>query len=247
MEIKLLKSTYKKDEEFYRQFLSNKLDENSQYVSSKVIKIESIPSFPFYFGTKDDKKREESLMEAVQIIDKYYFDSSADIVESELFWHSLLCLYHRNYLLEHYPEIKDDYKSFKNIVIKNFDWQNYIYKSVLCVKYVTQYTDDKNMQEYYYKLISNNFDLFNYIIKYRIFRNGPFLIKILNIIDEENLGIKLKSKIKNEKEKGLDKRIGRQIIYEFNKSYPIILSPMLDEKDLKKYFMKFLKYYENND
>ena len=86
-------------------------------------------------------------------------------------------------------------------------------------------------------------DMFNYIIKYEIFRNGSFLIKIMDIIDETGLSKVLKTKIKNRPDLGQDERYGRRVIFELNKAYPIVMSPMLDEQQLKEYFLKYLGYY----
>lgn len=39
------------------------------------------------------------------------------------------------------------------------------------------------------------------------------------------------------------KRFGRRVIFELNKAYPVVMSPMLDKEDLKEYFLKYLGYY----
>ena len=33
------------------------------------------------------------------------------------------------------------------------------------------------------------------------------------------------------------------MIFELNKAYPIVMSPMLEKEKLKEYFMKYLGYY----
>ena len=91
-------------------------------------------------------------------------------------------------------------------------------------------------------------DMFNYIIKYEIFRNGQFLINIMDIIAETGLSSILKAKIKNRPNLGKDERYGRRVIFELNKAYPIVMSPMLDKDMLKEYFLKYLGYYyEGNE
>lgn len=242
MEIKLLDPRYKKDEKFYKKFIEGNL---SDYISDKSVYIQSVPDFPIYFNTKDDKKREELFLKAVKVIaSTYYKQNDIEIFESEIFWHSLLCIYKRDYLLKEYPSIKADSKVFKNIVLKKFDWENYIYKSVFAVKYITKFTESPIKQEYYYKLIINNLDVYNYILKYSIFRNGQFLMNVLQVIDDEGLSESLKAKLSKEYSFGKDLRRGRQVIYEFNKSYPVLLAPMLEKEELKYYFKKFLSYYE---
>lgn len=41
----------------------------------------------------------------------------------------------------------------------------------------------------------------------------------------------------------VDERFGRRVIFELNKAYPVVMSPMLDKEDLKEYFLKYLGYY----
>ncbi len=89
----------------------------------------------------------------------------------------------------------------------------------------------------------DNLDLYNYIIKYEIFRNDEFLKNILHIIDELDLSKMLKAKIEVHDDLGKDERIGRRVIFEFNKSYPVIVSPMLEKEELKEVFLKYLEYY----
>ncbi|WP_286131770.1 hypothetical protein [Bacillus sp. FJAT-25509] len=85
--------------------------------------------------------------------------------------------------------------------------------------------------------------MYNYIIKYEIFRNSSFLLNILDIIDELDLSKVMKSKIIWRENLGKDERVGRRVIFEFNKSYPVIMSPMLEKEDLKEWFLKYLSYY----
>lgn len=146
------------------------------------------------------------------------------------------------YLLKMYPQIQEDYKDFCNIVIKKFDWENYIYKAILIAQYVEECAAPEK-QEQYYHLILQNMDVFNYIIKYEIFRNGRFLINIMDIIEETGLSKVLKAKIRNRPDLGKDERYGRRVIFEFNKAYPVVMSPMLEKEELKEYFLEYLGYY----
>ena len=157
--------------------------------------------------------------------------------------HSLFCVYKREYLLEKYPQIKEVKKEFDTVVVKNFDWQNYIYKCVLAAQYVNDNVETEDERQRYYELISDNLDLYNYIIKYEIFRNEKFLLNILDIIDELDLAKVMKAKIKNRPDLGKDERVGRRVIFEFNKSYSVVLSPMLDKESLKEPFLEYLIYY----
>ncbi len=87
-------------------------------------------------------------------------------------------------------------------------------------------------------------DLYNYILKAEIFRNGPFLVNILDIIDEYDLSKVLKAKIKDRPDLGKDERYGRRVVFEFNKSYPIVMSPMMSKEELECHsFFEYLSYY----
>ncbi len=46
----------------------------------------------------------------------------------------------------------------------------------------------------------------------------------------------MKAKIKNRPDLG-KMNVGRRVIFEFNKSYPVVLSPMLDKESLKEPFL----------
>ena len=146
-------------------------------------------------------------------------------------------------MLEKYPEIKDSLNNFNNIVLKKFDWENYIYKCVLGAQYVNDNVEDEEERIRYYGLIFDNLDVYNYIIKYEIFRNEKFLLNILDIIDELDLSKVMKAKIKDRPDLDKDERRGRRVIFEFNKSYPVVLSPMLDKESLKEPFLEYLSYY----
>ena len=52
--------------------------------------------------------------------------------------------------------------------------QNYIYKCVLAAQYVNDNVETEEERQRYYELIFDNLDLYNYIIKYEIFRNDKF-------------------------------------------------------------------------
>lgn len=241
MEIKLLTPGYKKDESFYRAFQEGKLWE-SEYISDQSVWIpDQIPDFPIYFPSKKGENHNAEFLTAIEAIDNTILHLDRDYYMDELFWHSVLCLYKRDYLISLYPSIAESYKDFTNMVVKPFDWENYIYKAILIAQYVADERPFEKMK--YYKIIFDNMDMFNYIIKYEIFRNSTFLINVMDIITDNHLESQLKAKIKNRSDLGEDERYGRRVILELNRSYPIIMSPMLSEKELEKYFLRFLSYY----
>ena len=245
MEIKLLIPGYKKDEKFYQAFQEGKLWE-SEYISDQSVWIpDEIPDFPIYFPSKKGEDHSEEFLKAIETIDTNILNMDRDNYMDELFWHSVLCLYKRDYLISLYPSITDSYKKFSDIVIKPFNWENYIYKAILIAQYVADERPSEKMK--YYKIIFENMDMFNYIIKYEIFRNGTFLLNVMDIITDNHLEAKLKAKIKNRPDLGSDERYGRRVILELNRSYPVIMSPMLPEKELEKYFLKFLSNYMDEE
>lgn len=243
MEVKLLCENYKNRDTLFQEFVNYELWENC--ISNEEIVIPEIPDFPIYFGKMKKEKKAEGFLELIHIVEKYILFLDRDIYMDERFWHSYLCLYKREFLLDKYPQIGQDRDAFRNIVLKSFDWENYIYKAVLAAQYVTDHVETGNEaeKERYYQLILHNMDVFNYIIKYEIFRNSEFLVHVLDIIQETGLSKVLKAKIKNRPDLGKDERYGRRIIFEFNKSYPIVLAPMLGKEHLKKYFLQYLSYY----
>jgi hypothetical protein len=247
MEIRLLKKGYKNNEQFYKDFLEDQIKTNDEYFTDEVAFINVSPDFPIYIahGAEDEKKA--LFLQAFEVISDSYLSTNRDIHFDEIFWHSLLAVYKRDFLLNQYPQINDGINHFNNIVLKDFNWENYIYKCVLGAQYINDNVSDASERNRYYKLIIENLDLYNYIIKYEIFRNDKFLINILDIIDELNLSKVLKAKITGRDDLGKDERVGRRVIFEFNKSYPIVMSPMLEKDDLKELFLQYLSYYQDNE
>lgn len=242
MEIRLLKPGYKNDEQFYQDFLEDRLNEK-EYFSEEVVFLENVPDFPIYMGKGDEEWKKEEFIKALRVIGKSYIHLDRELILDETFWHSMLCTVKREYVLEKYPRVRESFEDFKNIVIKKFDWENYIYKCVLGAQYVEDNCETEEEKEKFYHLIFENLDVYNYIIKYSIFRNDTFVINILRIIDELGVSDIMKAKIKGRTDLGKDERYGRRVIFEFNKSYPIVMSPMLDKEELKKYFIEYLGYY----
>lgn len=247
MEVRLLAKGYKNNEQFYQDFLNDRINSNDEYFSDEVVYIKKAPDFPIYMGRGSDEYRKEGFLKAFRIIGETYLNTERDLLLDETFWHSLLVTHKREYILNYYPEVEDSINKFHNVVLKGFNWENYIYKCILGAQYVNDNFDDEAEQERYYELITDNLDVYNYIIKYEIFRNDQFLIKILDIIDELNLSKIMKANIKGREDLGADERYGRRVIFEFNKSYPIVMAPMLEKEELKKIFIMYLGYYYDLD
>ncbi|WAA13363.1 DUF6339 family protein [Fervidibacillus halotolerans] len=243
MEVRLLKIGYKNNETLYQDFLTGKIKNNAEYLTDETIYIEKFEEFPIYMGRGNESKKKNDFLEAFKIVATTYINYDREIIMNERFWHSLLLTEMQEYILKKYPEVRESESKFKNIVLKKFDWENYIYKTILGAQYIHDNIKDPTDHQRYYELIIDNLDLYNYIIKYEIFRNDAFLINILDIVDELNISKLMKTKIPGREDLGEDERYGRRVIFEFNKSYPIVMAPMLEKEELKKYFLKYLSYY----
>ncbi|MEM5018412.1 hypothetical protein WKH31_19110 [Metabacillus indicus] len=245
MEVRLLEKGYKNLDSLYPDFLEGKVNEKEEYFSDKVVYIREAPDFPIYMGRGSEEERRKSFLKAFQIISQSYLNTERDLLLDETFWHSLLLTNKQDFILMEYPEVAEKENTFRNVVLKKFDWENYIYKVILGAQYINDNITDQEARLKYYELIIENLDLYNYMIKYEIFRNDHFLINILRIIDELDLSKVLKAKIKGREDLGDDERVGRRVIFEFNKSYPVIMSPMLEKEELKKLFIEYLSYYHD--
>ena len=243
MEIRLLKKGYQNNEQFYQDFLNNQIENKDEYFSDQVVHIDEIPDFPIYINTKNEEERQRLFFEAFETIARSYLHTDREIHFEATFWHTLLSVHKRDYLLEHYPEIAQKRSEFEKIVVRTFDWGNYIYKCILGAQYINDFTSDEVERRRYYKLIVDNLDLYNYMIKYEIFRNEQFVLNILDIIDRYKLGKVMKANIKDRPDLGTDKRVGRRVVFEFNKSYPVVMSPMLEKEELEEVFFEYLSYY----
>ncbi len=244
MKIRLLKEGYKKDELLYTAFKNGEVIDDL-FFSEEVVEIEEAPDFPIYMGKGSESQKKADFLAAFKAMASSYVKVDRDIHFSERFWHSLFVTQKRDYIIENYPQVLESYREFGNIVIKGFDWENYVYKCILAVEYIEDATELVLSKEQYYELIVDNLDIYNYIIKYAIFRNGEFLVKILTVI--HNLGISelLKGKITDRPDLGKDERYGRRVIFELNKAYPVLMSPLLDIKALEEEFLKALgNYYD---
>ena len=241
MEIKLLEEGYDR-ELLYREFKEGLITKNSEYVSNDSVIIPSALDFPIYLAKPYNSF--EKFQEAIEVLQSDYIHTDREIHLSQRFWHSLLVIYKRDYIIENYPEVLEDKKKFENIVLKKFDWENYIYKCVLAAEYIYDQNFSTVEEEVeFMQIIYNNLDLYNYLIKYAIFRNSNFIINFLTSIEEEGLSELMKKKISHRPDLGKDERYGRRVIFELNKNYPIVMSPFLEKEELKKEIRASLSLY----
>jgi hypothetical protein len=243
VKVRLLKSGYRKSETIYQDFKDNKIVSNDDYFTDDVVMLPSNIPFPIYMGKGSNVIRRTEFFEAFRILADHYIFSNRDLHLDEVVWHSYFITHHRDYLIGKYPSILESKSEFERIVTKSFDWENYIYKCVLATEYVEDHAITPEEKEYYYSLIFENLDLYNYIIKYEIFRNKEFLLKVLQIVDELDISDIMKGNIKDRPDLGKDERYGRRVIFELNKSYPVVMAPMLDKEELKKEIILALSLY----
>lgn len=241
MEVRLLSENYNSDN-LYQDFVADKINENADYFSDESVHISEAPNFPFYMAKVHNCF--EDYRDSIKILKTFYIQTDREIHLSRRFWHSLLTLYKREYIVEKYPEVLESKKIFDNIVLKKFDWENYIYKCVLAAEYIHDAEFSNEIEETkFIEIIYKNLDLYNYIIKYNIFRNSKFIVNFLEIIDEEGLSEQLKKQIKGRPDLGKDERYGRRVIFELNKNYPIIMAPFLGREELKGEIINALNLY----
>ena len=242
MRVRLLAENYMDQEDLYQDFKEGNIEKELKYFSQEFYDLEGIEPFPIYMGKGSKEDRKKDFLEAFKIIEDKYIYLDRELLMEQRFWHSLYLTVFRDYVLDKYPEVIKSKNNFNNVVLKPFDWENYIYKSVIAVQYI--YDNLMQVQRgNYYEMIVDNLDVYNYLIKYKIFRNDLFLIKILDIINKNNLSEMLKMKIKDREDLGKDERYGRRVIFEFNKAYPTVMSPMMDPEKIEKMFMNYLNMY----
>lgn len=246
MQVRLLRKEYLKSDRVYTEFLEESIVKNEENFEETVINLDKAPDFPVYISYIDDDIREQNYIEAFTVLSRNYLELDREIQLDGQFWHSLLLTCKRDYILKTYPEVKESESKFRNIVLKKFDWENYIYKCILGAQYIWDNVDEEQYARYY-KLIAQNMDVYNYIIKYSIFRNDKFLINILDIIGDNNLSEILKAKIKGRDDLGKDERYGRRVIFEMNKSYPVIMAPVMEKEELEGLFIENLRKYYSEE
>lgn len=240
MEINLLNEKYDSSK-LYKDFIDGTISPNSEYVSDKTEYLNEAPDFPIYLAKKHTSESE--FKSAIKTLKKSYISTSRDIHMNGLFWHSLLTIYKRDYIVKKYPEVLESESEFKNIVLKKFGWENYIYKCLLVAEYIEDSGFSEAEEDQFIHAVVNNLDVYNYIIKYKLFRNRQFIVKFLNMIQENGLSSIMKRKIKDRSDLGSDTRYGRQVVFELNKSYPILMAPFMDKEELLEKSKEILVQY----
>jgi len=227
---------------------------NNEKIESSIFldeyyEVENAPFFPIYLAERDENIRKDKFLLAFEIMRDSYLELGLDLILDKYFWYSLFLTELKEKIKEEYPKSLETEKNFRNIVFKKFDWESYVYKIVLGSKYILEEVENLSEHEKYFELIVKNLDIYNYILKSEIFRNGSFLKKVLDVIDKKKCSEIIKSKVKDEVKKRFnidlknDERVGRRVISEFSKSYPVVFVHALEYNEFEEYFIKYLNMY----
>lgn len=251
MKIKKINPKMINSPKVFQYFLNEQNVSEDEIFLDKFYEIDEAPFFPIYIANKNNQIKTDNFIKAFKIMRDNYIKLGRKFFLDKFFWYSLFLTKLKADIKKEYPECTKDESKFKNIVLKKFDWENYIFKIAIGAEYISDSVSNINDHEKYFKLIAENLDIYNYILKSQIFRNKLFLIKILDIIEKNNLSNIVKAKLNNNvKVKHnidikKDERIGRRILMEFSKIYPVVFIHLLDVEELENYFLKYLKLYEN--
>lgn len=167
----------------------------------------------------------------------------ASLYEDGSFWFSLFLTRFQIDLMRDYPQLKTSSESLKNILLKGFNWENYIYKAVVIVK-LKHASQSRFGNTDVVDLILDDLDLFNYLIKSPLFRNLGFILNIFELTRRNAFPVRLKSQIKSEKYKQKDKRFGRRIVYELNKVYPVLFVQKFEMEELGTKLNEIIRQYQ---
>src|SRR5690606_29098522 len=124
---------------------------------------ELIP-FPIYLSTHRANERTKMYIESFYALKNSYFNLDFDTLMRHEFWVSLYSTQFREYLIRNYPEIMTNEQKFNNVLLKVFNWENYIYKCILMTQFIIDGVEEED-QIKYVTLISENLDLYNYLLK----------------------------------------------------------------------------------
>lgn len=238
VKIKQLNPAYLKSEKLFSDFLSNNIKNEVNYTDYEY-EVESIEPFPIYINQSDDDIRFNKMLESFTIMKRLYISLDQDVLMSHNFWLSLFLNHFTDYLFIEYPKLRSSKNAFEQILLKQFDWENYIFKMVLITQYICDNIPEIE-QPKMIKAFSDNMDILNYCLKYRLFRNDIFIINIIKVIQNNGLSKILKKKMVQIEGYGKDERYGRRVILELNKRYPVSLIHVFEFEEFEVTFLQIL-------
>lgn len=243
MEIKKIKNSVD-NSTLFNLFINGTIHSDLSLFENDSYYISGFEYFDPYVGSLSNAAYLEKMIRLFKNVSRMIDDFSipSTYYEDGSFWKSIFLTLYREELKNNYPSIIKDENTFTNVIVKKWGWENYIFKAILVKKYMAQSQKYFTADEFF-ETVAENIDVFNYLIKTPIFRNGEFIVKILKIIKDENLSSISKSRILNRPDLGGDERVGRRAIYEMNKIYPIIFIHSLEIDKLREIYLKSIQKY----
>lgn len=238
MIIRKLKSDYIKSDSLQRDFINSQIM-LEEHFSENEFDIESIEPFPIYFKNYDNATRLAKMLQTFIVLKDKYINLEQDLLMDQSFWISLFLVHFRDYLIDEYPGLKSSKNDFKQIILKKFDWENYIYKMVLMTQYIVDNFEECEYEKMI-RIFSNNMDVTNYCLKYSLFRNDKFIKLVFKVIEVNELSEILKKRLKQLEGYGKDERYGRRVLLEMNKRYPVSMIHIFSYDDFESTFLEIL-------
>lgn len=240
-EIYLLKEPIVNKLDFYNSFLRNTLKEDGFFTDTRV-KVPDLDEFLTYSGNAN-KNSSKILGDLIKIMMYNFIDLKQEIYMSQNFWMSYLVSKLRMSLFRNYPSISENFNTFRLIVLRKFDWENYLYKAAIFANVLNDKLQNKDLLDDYIDVILNNMDLFNYILKLTSLRNDNLIYNMITLL-YENKDSELSSflKFRSREDINKDDSPGRLVLLEFNTTYPAILFPMLNYDEFKKIFLNYIDH-----
>lgn len=246
MEIRKLKNLDNKSLLDY--FKNTNRDDKDNFFDGEQYLIKDFQFFDPYIGSLSNDESSQKISYLFSNVSRLIEtnDIPMSYLEDPMFWKSVFITEYRDELLSIYPKLNKEETVFNNVIGKRWGWENYIFKAIIVHKFTPTALNYFKTREEFYRVVSENLDVFNYLIKGPIFRNGDFITKILKIITDKDLSKLSKKKIINRPDLGLDERFGRRAIYEMNKKYPILLVHKFDINQLSDLYIKSINKYLSN-
>ncbi|WP_311480700.1 hypothetical protein [uncultured Anaerococcus sp.] len=223
---------------FHDSFVAGRLDKDG-YFTENFVDVPPVEDFIPYAGNADNNS--EVLKNLIYVMINNFIELNQDIYMNESFWRSYLVQKLRMPLIKKYPKLAHDYNLFDRIVLRKFNWENYLFKAATYGIVLSDRVGDPVLLDEYIDIICDNMDLFNYILKLKALKVDNFIyntIKFMHEFKDTDLGSFLKYRSQAEINK--EDSAGRIVLTEMNTAYPSILFPMLDYDDFKDIFFKYL-------